>query len=380
MPRPLNILVEGWRDLAHSYALVLSFQLLELAKRPHLRLYFRPVPYFNPNWKPLSPFSPEETAILNAIPAPAAGQADFDVVYRAAYPFNYAPAPQHAPVLVFATTEFRRIPEDGEYDFARLAGDRVTITSPSQWSAAPFVARGVAPVVIPHGVDAGKFRRLSEAERRAARQALGIAPEDFVFMQIGGMSANKGVGEILRAFARLLPRYPRIRLVLKGLGNLYASRKQVQDYVAAVPATQRQRLLDRLVFLDSCLDFPSLNQIYNVADCYVAPYFGEGFALPVIEAVACDVPVLVSDGGATDDYVTEPLFHIPAQTRLMPHNGSTILDCGVDHVTAKMEDVLQRTDVYQRAASTLGSSLREHYSWTRIVDQLESTFDRLVAG
>jgi glycosyltransferase involved in cell wall biosynthesis len=377
--RPLKILVEGWRDIPHSYALVLSFQLLELLKRPHLRLHFQPVPYFNPNWKRLSTFSAEEQAALDAIPAPASGQADFDVVYRAAYPFNLSAASGNTPALVFATTEFKKIPDDCVHDFSRLGADRVTITSPSRWSAAPFIGRGVTPLVLPHGVDPFKFRVLSAAEKAEARRALGLQPEHFVFAQIGGMSQNKGIVPLLQAFLRLVPDFPHVRLVLKGLGNLYNSRKMVQEYVGAVRATptERAQLIERLVFLDGCFDFATLNQVYNAADCYVAPYFGEGFALPVIEALACEVPVLVSDGGATDDYVAEPLFHIPAQSRLVLHNGSTVLECGVDNLVAKMQDVLARREVYRAAASTLGASIRDQYSWTRIVDRLEQLLAQL---
>src|SRR4030095_7070277 len=43
----------------------------------------------------------------------------------------------------------------------------------------------------------------------------------------------------------------------------------------------------------------------NACDCLVHPYRGEGFALPVLEAMACALPVIVTEGGATDDFVDE---------------------------------------------------------------------------
>lgn len=381
MNRPLNILVEGWRDLPHSYSLVLCAQLLEMLQRPHLHLWFRDVEYFNPTWKALSPFSPEEQHRLRSIPPPPSDQR-FDVVYRAAYPFDFTPSPDGAPVLVFATTEFRKLPDDCPCDFSRLRRDRVTITSPSNWSAAPFFQAGNVPVVLPHGVDPAKFRPLSAEEREGARRALGIAADQFVFAHFSTMTQNKGIVPLLGALNTLMPQFPQVRLLLKGLGNLYASRRNLEENIALLQlhANERERLLRHILFFDSCLDFASLNQIYNAADCYVSPYFGEGFNLPVIEALACGVPVLVTDGGATDDFVTEPRFHIPARSRLIAGRQATVLECSVSDVAAKMKSAMADPAGYRAAADALGERIRTTYGWAQIVDQLELILARVASS
>ena len=38
---------------------------------------------------------------------------------------------------------------------------------------------------------------------------------------------------------------------------------------------------------------------------YVSPYRGEGFNIPVLEAASCGCPVVVTSGGATEDFVTD---------------------------------------------------------------------------
>ena len=44
----MNILVEGWRNINHSYALVNQWQIFELIKSSNI--YFKDVSYSNKNW------------------------------------------------------------------------------------------------------------------------------------------------------------------------------------------------------------------------------------------------------------------------------------------------------------------------------------------
>lgn len=45
-----------------------------------------------------------------------------------------------------------------------------------------------------------------------------------------------------------------------------------------------------------------MRALYNSCDALVTPYIGEGFNLPPLEASACGIPILVPQGGSTDDY------------------------------------------------------------------------------
>ncbi|MGY8788541.1 MAG: glycosyltransferase, partial [Fidelibacterota bacterium] len=48
-----------------------------------------------------------------------------------------------------------------------------------------------------------------------------------------------------------------------------------------------------------------LVQLYSTCDLLVHPFQGEGFGLPILEAIACELPVLVTEGGAPKDFVSE---------------------------------------------------------------------------
>ncbi len=59
---------------------------------------------------------------------------------------------------------------------------------------------------------------------------------------------------------------------------------------------------------------PDLVRLYAGCDVLVHPYRGEGFGLPVLEAMACGKPVVVTAGGPTDEFVPPAAgWKIPAR-------------------------------------------------------------------
>ena len=66
-----------------------------------------------------------------------------------------------------------------------------------------------------------------------------------------------------------------------------------------------------------------MNLLYNIADLYISPYRGEGFNMPVLEAMSVGLPVLVSAGGSTDDFV--PFYRVNKfQSFITKKDGYTI--------------------------------------------------------
>jgi hypothetical protein len=56
------------------------------------------------------------------------------------------------------------------------------------------------------------------------------------------------------------------------------------------------------VLLDEELRTDELAALYRSCDVLVHPYRGEGFAMPVLEAMACGLPVITTEGGPTDEF------------------------------------------------------------------------------
>src|SRR5262249_4063258 len=215
-----------------------------------------------------------------------------DATLRASYPFDFGP-PRSGRLLVHATTEIRQLMPESVRDPAQLDAarrdERVVVLVPSRWAAVGFQRDGWPDArvkIVPHGVDPATFAPRPE-RRDAVREGHGLAPHDFVFLHVSAMTGNKGIPVLLRAFAAVAAQRPRARLMLKGLDALYPSRDMLAEQVAALPAADRQRVLERLLYSGDPLSMAALADCYRAADAYVSAYHAEGFNMPVLEAAAC---------------------------------------------------------------------------------------------
>lgn len=313
-----TLLVEGWRFIPHSYALVNHYQLLELLQIPGLQVVHRDMPFVRPDWKETTGLlDPIDEQALRAIPT-ARADTRADAVLRITFPYDCSPSPAAPRTCVFGTSEFGCIPDNymanGQTLQRAMAHQAVQIVTPSQWSKAGFIQGGADPqrvAVVPHGVAPRVFHPLSPDERESLRRDFCL--EGFTFLCIGSMTANKGLAPLLKAFAQLSLEYPDIQLVMKGLDALYPSLDLLQQHASGLSEAEFQRVQDRLIYLGQTLNTRDMARLYQAADVYVSPYSAEGFNLPVLEAAACGTPVICTAGGPTDDF-TDRQFALPVRS------------------------------------------------------------------
>lgn len=134
--------------------------------------------------------------------------------------------------------------------------------------------------IIPNGVDTSRFCPVARlARRHLARQSFGFTDADFVLLLIGNDWKNKGLDVLLQAM-RLVKDLP-FRLLVVGRDDpgLYAS------------VLRKHGLQDRVHLLSNSADVLSF---YAAADAYVGPSLVDAFGLPILEAMACSLPVIAS--------------------------------------------------------------------------------------
>jgi glycosyltransferase involved in cell wall biosynthesis len=379
-----SLLIEGWRGVNHSYALVNQYQILELSRMGRLRLFHHDLPFFNANWNRKDNNAGFPTAAQQKIDAlPPAGDARIDCVYRIASPFVAGAVDDERRTLTYMITELGLAGADIAAEPSRYAlftrGENAIVT-PTQWSKERIVEFGFPEEkirIVPHAVDTTLFKPVSVAEGAASRVGLGIQEDETVFVNVGSAFWNKGIDLLLRAFAELRQRQRRVRLIIKDQRGLYGvSLEQTLGNIAKeYPSVLHADTLGAISVISGNLGRPELRMLYGIADCYVSPYRAEGFNLPVLEAIACGTPVIVTQGGATDGFCPEDVaWRIPGVLCSADNLGfgraGRYIEPDFHALVAAMDAVAtgRRLDATRFVAGRL--RVLEAFNWRRVAHEL----------
>ena len=200
-------------------------------------------------------------------------------------------------------------------------------------------------VVVPNGVDTEVFAPDAGVGRKPL-QLMATASAD---------APLKGLAVLLKAFARLLPAHPGLRLLVVG-------------------KPRRGGATEKLVAelgLGAHLDFVSgistelLVRHYREATLVVVPSLYEGFGLPASEAMACGAPVVSSDGGALPEVVGDAGVLVPA-------GDAAALATAID---ALLRDPARRTEMGRRARERM----LDLFCWRRAARAMTRFYEQVLA-
>lgn len=157
---------------------------------------------------------------------------------------------------------------------------------------------------VPHGVNTDVFRPIDKQSARAFLERVtgrDDLADKFIVMS---NSANKGrpsrknfVG-MLRAFKKFAENKP------DAIFFLHTEMKGIKWGDNIHELVEQMGLEGRVIHTSpydygmNFVDGEALNQLYNACDVYFSLSFGEGFGIPLIEAQAAGLPVVVTDGSA----------------------------------------------------------------------------------
>lgn len=376
--------VEGWRFFPQSFSIINQFQCLELLKRKDIQLFHTDAAPPPPGFLRVGKWQPDahlldaaSVAALRSIP-PLPTNKIPDATLRIAIPYNFTAAP-HRRTFIFSVTEGRQLNVGmivGRQTLADvLCGqNEITIVTPSDWSKAGLVASGAKPsqvAVVPHGVDTRIFSPTDDLARNHLRAAHNWSGDNFVFLHVGALYSWKGTALLLKAFATIAARHPHVRLALKGTDAIYASRASVAEMTQKLTATERSAIAGRIDYIGNTLSYAELADLYRSADILASPYHLEGFNLPVLEAIACGLPVICTGGGPTDDFTRDEFaWRIESKVEPLDDGQAVRLAPDPDHLVVLMEKAIEDASFRARALASGPAFVAANYSWAQAVDRL----------
>jgi len=317
--------------------------------------------------------SEREEALLGRIDRPGSDNR-FDAAYRISYPFDLSSV-RDCKTFVFLTAEQLIVPPANmmrDLRFANVAKrfDGVFIT-PSQWSKRGLLNSGASEsqiAVIPHGINPDTFAISSERRLNVRRNA-GLA-EEFVFLHIGAMTQSKNIRLLLKAFAEISEKHQNARLILKGVDSLYPSQKMLKEAFGSLTTSEIDAVKGHVTYYGGHFTQSKIADLYALSNAYVTPYSAEAFNLPALEAAACGLPVICTDGGPTDDFTTND-FALKIKASIRPARFSGIeLAPDLESLISQMDYALTHSAFCQLARERGPEYIHSRFTWSHVVDQL----------
>ena len=124
-----------------------------------------------------------------------------------------------------------------------------------------------------------------------------LAANKFKFLHISSCFPRKGVEILLQAYKDIFTNSDDVSLIIKTFPNPHNNIKCLLE--------EYRKTCDNfpdVIYIDSDLNKEEIVSLYKQCDVLVAPSFGEGFGLPIAEAMLMKVPVITTAWGGQSDF------------------------------------------------------------------------------
>jgi glycosyltransferase involved in cell wall biosynthesis len=168
----------------------------------------------------------------------------------------------------------------------------------SNWAEREFKAIYDGPTrVVRSGADPSRFAR--GGDRQKIRDRFGYAPGDFVLLWLGIFMPHRRLQDLIKAVSGLKSRGFPARLLLAG------SDRSFPEYFSSLKALVEELGVTQEVIFAGRVADEEIQDFYAACDAFVFPNENQTWGLAVLEAMACGCPVLVSQGAAVHEILTD---------------------------------------------------------------------------
>lgn len=210
--------------------------------------------------------------------------------------------------------------------------------------------------ILPVGLDASTFADLPS--RGTFRESFPDVDGPFLLF-VGRLSRQKGLDLLLGAFARVARERKDLRVVLAG--------PDPDGYGADLRALCRSLGIEQRVLFAGLLTHEMKLAAFVDAELFVLPSYAENFGAVTTEALACGLPVVLSD-------------QVNIHREMEAAGVATVVQCSIDSVATGINAALADRTLRPRI-STLGPQLvHAQYTWDAIVPAYIERYSQAIAG
>ena len=238
---------------------------------------------------------------------------------------------------------------------------------PASFNVDSFRASGVtAPIrVMPLGVDVDYFNPGITGFRPSTR---------FTFLSVFEWGERKAPEVLLRAYCEEFKDSDDVLLLLSIFNRDPDVDVQAQIAALDLPPGPPITILLNPEFKDH-----QMGSLYRSADCFVLPTRGEGWGMPVLEAMASGLPVIATAWSGPADFLHEgvgyplqPRSLVPAEARCPYYAGFEWAEPDPDHLKALMREVAENPDAARAKGLAAAAEVASTLSWQHAAHRVKA--------
>lgn len=256
--------------------------------------------------------------------------------------------PEQVPGLVFKYYK-KYMPQ-----FAKKASQIATVSEYSKQDISKRYGIDPANITVTYNGSNEAYKPLADEERKALKQQISNGEPYFVY--IGSMHPRKNVEGLMKAFEQFKQESGQKH-------KLYLIGRMAWQTGAIKVQLDKMQFRDDVIFCGH-LEPQSLYQTLACSNGLVYVSWFEGFGIPILEALACDVPVICSN--------TSSMPEVGGEAALLVDPGnSTEIASAMNRLAT---DEALRADLIEK-----GRGQRERFSWEISAEKLWSAVARTLA-
>ena len=232
-------------------------------------------------------------------------------------------------------------------------------------------------VTFPWGIDLAHFSPSADAKTQDVTPPGAGPSSPFTILSTRSWEPIYGVDVIARAFALAARQRPELRLVMLGNGSQAGLLRQIFLSEGLIGGGAEASGGERVIFPGQ-VGFNDLPRYYRSADLYIAATHSDGTSISLLEAMACGLPVLISNIPGNREWMA------PADTAGEEHrveggaefqNGWLFPDGNVQALAQAIIQAAADRERLQRMGNAARTIAEERADWNKNFPQLFRAFE-----
>jgi glycosyltransferase involved in cell wall biosynthesis len=208
---------------------------------------------------------------------------------------------------------------------------------------------------IPNSVDVARFHPVTREQKQFLRQKLSLPDNCTIVIYTGRLVTYKGLPLLVKVWKELSKKHSDIKLLLVGGGGLdiHNCEQELKSFVKA------HQLSGSVLFTG---DIRNVHEYLQASDIFVFPTENETFGSSLIEAMACQLPVITTPVGAINEIVTD-------------RQNGLVIQTGNSHLLFQALDLLiQEEQLRHQLGRSAQMTVDKHYTSDVVTERYMALF------